>query len=432
MERPKPIGRSRRRGLVCGGWSLVAMLGCGGATAEAPTPAERSSSLPSLAETYGGEEADTGEGDEGDRAATGRWPAASSSPQPLRAVAGPDAALYRFCGTPERGLALTASRVLERRMSDEPPFAPRQLELLLRARGVPQVWPRVLTVAGLADGAELQRRIERWAAAAPVRGQRRCGIARGADRAGRPLVAVVTVDALADLSPLPTRARSSRWLDLQGQLHVPADAVHVLLLGPSGRPRKVPASLTGRVVRSRFSLDRPGTWVVQVLASLASGPLPVLEARVFVDAEPRAALADPPAPGQPVGLPATAAPAALADALVGRVDTVRRLEGLSPLERDPLLDLVAAEHAAHMAQQRRLAHDLGRGTVEQRLTAAGHPAVHVGENVAAARTVDRAFAALWASPSHRNNLLAGGFARIGGAVAADEEGTLWVALVFSE
>src|SRR5437764_1249808 len=53
----------------------------------------------------------------------------------------------------------------------------------------------------------------------------------------------------------------------------------VVLLGPDGAPRRVLATLgADGAIRSRFRLDRTGVWKVQVLATLASGPEPVLEA----------------------------------------------------------------------------------------------------------------------------------------------------------
>ncbi|MBW2523890.1 MAG: CAP domain-containing protein [Deltaproteobacteria bacterium] len=414
----------------CAAALWLAALGCGGSQSEPEEADSAKPPLPSLAEAYGDPDAETGSAE--GALDVGKWPRSSRSPQPAGAVSGPDGALYQRCGEPDRALTSVASRVLERRLDGEPPYAPREIELLLRARGLPQVWPRALVLAGLADGDELLQRVESWTAAEPARGQRRCGLARGADREGEPLVAFLAVDALADLEPLPTRVRLSTWLELGAVIHVPADEVHVLLLGPQGRPRKVPASLSGGRIRSRFSLDQPGPWLVQVLASLASGPLPVLEARVFAGVKPTAELREPPAPGKAAGLDSSRPAAELAAALARRVNEARRVEHQAPVGRDAGLDAVATEHAQHMASRGRLAHDLGRGTVGQRLTAAGFEAGHVGENVAAARTIDRAFEALWASPSHRDNVLASSFRRFGVGVVRDDAGMLWVTQVFSE
>lgn len=426
-------GTRRYISRLTGAWvgaALVAALGCGGAQSEPEQAEAQERPLPSLAETYGSAEESTAGGN--DALDVGSWPESSRSPQPMSAIAAPDVALYQRCGDPDRALALVASRVIERRMDGSAPFSPREMELLLRAHGLPQVWPRAITIAGLEEGESLHARLERWANAEPHRGLLRCGLARGADDQGKPLLSVVTVDALADLSPVPTRVRLSSWIELDGVLHVPAEAVHVLLLGPQGRPRKVPASISGGRFQSRFSLDQPGPWLIQVLADLAGGPMPVLAVRVFAGVEPTTSLAEPRAPGKPTELIPSAPAAEQATALARLVNSARRAEGLPALRRDAELDRLAANHARRMAARGRLAHDLGEGTVERRLASAGWKAVHVGENVAAARSIDAAYRALWASPSHRNNLLAGGFRRVGVGVASGADGTLWVAQIFSE
>ena len=62
----------------------------------------------------------------------------------------------------------------------------------------------------------------------------------------------------------------------------------------------------------------------------------------------------------------------------------------------------------------------------ERLRVAGMDARYVGENVAHASTVSLAHRSLWASPSHRANLLRREFDRLGVAVVRDERGDAWV------
>lgn len=428
-DAPAPVGA---RPWVA--WLGALLLGggvvaCGGASHEPDaqhfTPAGVSP-LGSPLESEPAPEADSTDG------GLAGWPAWIRSPQPVGSVASRDVALYQACGTPDRGLVQVAGRILDRRLDGAAPYSPRQLDLLLRIAGLPQVWPRAWAVAGLDDGPELVARIREWAAREPVRGQRRCGIARGGDAEGRPLVAAVVLDALADVNPLPTRVRPSQWVDLTGTVHAPADAAHVLLLGPRGRPRKVLASLSGGRLRSRFSLDEPGPWLVQVLASLPNGPIPVLEAQLFAGVSPPHTVSDPAAPGRAPPLAPTAGPAELAAAFLQLLNAARRSERLPALGSDERLAAAARDHAAAMAQHGRLGHDLGEGTVDQRLVSAGWSAVHVGENVAAGHSVGRAHQALWASPSHRNNMLSSSFRRVGIGVVVDSHGTLWVVQTFSE
>jgi uncharacterized protein YkwD len=54
----------------------------------------------------------------------------------------------------------------------------------------------------------------------------------------------------------------------------------------------------------------------------------------------------------------------------------------------------------------------------------------MGENVAHALTLERAHRVLWASPSHRGNLLDRRFRDLGVGVARDSDGSVWVCQLF--
>lgn len=427
------LGLELRQALI--GSALVALTAasCGGAAADTEAdhpqidPASRAGGPDAGAD--GASSAPGSAGEAVGPSAAG-WASASRSPEPPSSVSAQDDALYRRCGRADLALMRVASAIVDRRLDGVEPPTPRELALLLRAEGVPQVWPRAWAVTGVRDEPELVRRLTAWAEREPSRGQARCGIARGADHRGEPIVAAVRVDALADLQPLPIQARLSEWLTLEARMIAPSDGAHVLLLGPRGRPRKVLASLSGGTIRSRFSLDQPGGWVVQVLATTATGPEPVLEARVFAGVEPAAPLDEPPTPGMSGA--DEGSPTGAEARLLRLLNVARGTERLPTLRRDPALDELARAHARRMASVRRLAHDLGKGTVEQRLVAANLRAAEVGENVAAARSVERAHQTLWASPSHRDNILRHGFRRVGIGVVSDGQHTLWVTQIFTE
>jgi hypothetical protein len=241
-------------------------------------------------------------------------------------------------------------------------------------------------------------------------------------------VAVVAVEALADLAPLPMRARTGQWLTVEARLRARASGGKVLLLGPGGLPRSLPTSFEAGLIRARFVLDRPGDFTVQVLADFESGPRPVLEANVFADVEPPSRSDDRAAPGEELvdGAPPDD------DALLARmVAGARASSGLSSLVRDPRLDAIARRHALRMAAERELAHDAGDGGPVDRLHAEGLDAREVGENVARAPSVPLAHRELWASPSHRANLLGRVFERVGLAVVRDTRGEAWVAEMFA-
>jgi uncharacterized protein YkwD len=83
-----------------------------------------------------------------------------------------------------------------------------------------------------------------------------------------------------------------------------------------------------------------------------------------------------------------------------------------------------------MRAARTVGHDVGDGDPSVRVRDAGLVAKEVGENVAHAATVTLAHRALYASPSHRANLLKSSFSTLGVAVLADPDGSVWVAELF--
>ncbi|HKO94588.1 MAG TPA: CAP domain-containing protein, partial [Polyangiaceae bacterium] len=249
-------------------------------------------------------------------------------------------------------------------------------------------------------------------------GQLRCGIAQARAADGREAVVAVAVDALADLEPLPVRARLGQWWRLQARVLAPARSAEIVLLGPRGAPRSVPTELRPGEARAVFSLDQMGLWRIQLLLDTDAGPRPALEAWAFVDAEPSWDAAGEAAPGESL---ARAVPDADAGALLDMLNAARRSEQRPPLRRDARLDELAQAHAEAMRQRRRTAHDVGDGSPVQRLEQAGFDARRVGENVAHARSLGRAHRALWESPAHRGNLLDAGFASVGlGVVVVPE------------
>ncbi len=351
-----------------------------------------------------------------------RWTKMTGSPRLARPVSIADQQLYALCGSLDLGLVQVAAAVVSRRIEGEPPPSQQELKELTRAAGVAQVWPRAWLLDAASDRSSVTRRMNRWLDKTPVHGVRRCGIARGASADGDPVIAAVTVDAVADLAPLPRRMRVSQWLTVEAVMQTPAEAAKVVLLGPRGRPRRALTSLSSGRVRARFNLDHPGRWLVQVVATLDGGPRPVLEAVVFVGTKPPSSLPD--ADSDP-RVPATASK------LLAMLNRARARDGLAPLRRAKALDQVARAHAKAMIRTGRVAHDAGDGTPAERLQGAQLSARRVGENVARAPTLRRVHRALWNSPSHRDNMLDSSFDRVGIAVVRGERGKLWAVQLFA-
>lgn len=304
-----------------------------------------------------------------------------------------------------------------------------QLTFALRMAGTPYVWPAAWSRTSNNDQAEsdMSQALSRWLSTLEQGPLRRCGMAR-LEQSGQNVVVAVVSMAPADLTvPLPTRARVGQWLEFQARLRIDASQAKVILLPPTGEPMAVPTQQAGPVVRARFAAASPGQWSVQLLASGETGPRPMLEATLFVDVAPAATFHDQPVPGEG----ATGGNTSTEEALDGMVTAMRRETGRPALRRDPDLDRLALEHARSMCLSRRIGHDVGDGPTHQRLASADFRARLAGENVAHAADAARAHRALWASPSHRSNLLHRGFARWGLGVMRDDDGSLWVCELFA-
>lgn len=333
------------------------------------------------------------------------------------------AALAR-CGPGEAALMATARVLLARKLAGWTLPELDGVAEVQRAQGEPHPWARAWAVRARTVGDAAMSKLAGWLG--DGRRARRCGVASGVAGDGSTNLVVVVVDALADLAPLPTRARTGQWLSLEARLRTAARGASVVVLGPSGATRTVPSWMEGSTVRARFAAEAPGRLTVQVVADLPEGPRPVIEAEVLVDVDPGTLPDAGPAPGEDA-----AGPGDEDDQLARMVAAARASAGLGPLVRDARLDAMAREHARRMAAAGELAHDVGDGDPSERMRAAGLDAHVIGENVAHAPTVTLAHRALWRSPSHRMNLLRPDFDRVGMAVVRATGGDAWVVEAFA-
>lgn len=349
------------------------------------------------------------------------------------AVAPVSAELEQFlaqCRLGDAALARVAERFARRQSAGSPPLDVSEISFALRAEGSPYVWPRAWTL----EGGDLESpgavaRMRGWLDGFSDGGERRCGVAL-AETSERSVLAAVAVDALADLDPMPIRIRSGTWVTFSATLLVPTSDAKVIVLGPNGAPRAVPTELDGQRARARFHADRPGSFLVQLLANVAGGPRPVLEATVYADVKPPTSFFGDAAPGEPRQPPPRSADPS--EVLLSMVNRARESESSPALTREPVLDAIAQRHAEAMRKAKRIAHDAGDGLPPARIEAAGVSVLAAGENVAHALDLTRAHRALWASPSHRENLLQPRFDRIGIGVAPDPDGSIWVCEVFAD
>lgn len=349
------------------------------------------------------------------------WEAAPSSER--------ERVLAEACGAPDGALTRVAERLASARAragKGERSDDVDRVVGLLRANGEPHVRPHVVSAIGRAPLALEGLRSQ---LAALRQEHTRCGVALAPTPDGDEVFAGVALEALADLDPLPIRARTGAWLTLAASLRTPARGAKLVLLGPRGAPRTVPTAVdTSGKVHGRFALDRPGAFTVQLVGELEGGPQPLLEARVFADVDPDEEGASAvPAPGEEIALDAEDD----ARLLERMAAALRSSEGLSALTPDRELDALARAHATKMREAGAIAHDLGEGDLVERLQTAGLSAQLVGENVARAGSVALVHRALHASPSHRLNLLHAQYTHIGVGVARDAAGTLYACQVFA-
>ena len=390
-------------------------LGCSTRPNSPPESAARTQATPAFA-------SDAGE--------VFNFPEVTQSPLGVAEMPVALAPFFEQCRLGDAALSRVAERFARRQAEDLAPLDVSEISFALRAEGSPYVWPRAWTLEGgdLSSPAAVER-MHGWLSSFDDGGERRCGIALATTR-DRRVLSAVAVDALADLEPLPVQLRVGAWVDVNASVLVAASDAKLIVLGPSGAPYAVPTTFDGRRARARFHADRPGAFLIQLLANVAGGPRPVLEATVYADVRPPTSYFGDAAPGEPTQ--PLAADADKTAALLAMVNQARASEQSSVLERDATLDGIAERHAQAMRKQKRIAHDAGDGDPRSRVEGADLSILATGENVAHALDVTRAHRALWASPSHRENLLQPRFDRVGIGVALDPDGSIWVCEVFAD
>lgn len=100
--------------------------------------------------------------------------------------------------------------------------------------------------------------------------------------------------------------------------------------------------------------------------------------------------------------------------LLEDLNTHRRAAGLTPLQLQPTLALVARKHAVDMVERNYFDHISPNGmTPFQRMHQAHVHFVWAGENIAESDRVDDAAQALWQSPEHRANIMNPHYRRVG-------------------
>lgn len=371
--------------------------------------------------------------DESDNAVDGEkrrnWPWADQTVSP-RPGSPPDPeldALVAACGKGDVALHEVAQLIANAEAETGEAPSMDEVGFHLRRTGSPYVMPRLwsATMSGVGQE-ELVGHIEEWSKMTPSVGELRCGVGLHRAANGSQTVTAIQVDAVADMKPLPTKVNTADWVELNAKFLLPTTAATVVLLPPEGPPRQVATDLRRDSAHARFSLSMPGTWLVQVMGTQQGGPRPVASALITAGEDPPGHHASKPVPGEGAFDPSLAP----ADALFELVNAARKEEGLPTLRRNKKLDRIALSHSEAMLEQGRISHDTGLGDPAYRVGAGGIKYKATGENVAMALTVPRLHRVLWASPSHRENLLLRRWDEVGIAIAERDDGSLFATQLF--
>jgi uncharacterized protein YkwD len=361
------------------------------------------------------------------------WREETLSPRVLpRFPASVPDAMGKACGTPDEALTRTAEWLLKVHMEEGLESSEADLmTFAIRAFGggfsSARNWSITWT-GPTPQTTEFASQLATWWNTAKEPGAEYCGLAWVETATGGRLMAIGG-SSLAEMTrPFPTSARTGQWMELAAIPRVSVTEAKVVALGPSGEPITFGATVGKNGISARFPAKSPGSWEIQLVGSTAAGPRTLLRAVLNVDSPPPARFAAQTAPGEDAAGDTTSP----GDALGRMVGELRRLLKRGTLTRRPELDRVAQAHAEAMRTKGELVHDLGQGSLTERLERAGIGTLMHGENVARAANIVRVHRVLWASPSHRANLIDSSFADWGLGVAADGNGQLWVCEVFAK
>jgi uncharacterized protein YkwD len=110
----------------------------------------------------------------------------------------------------------------------------------------------------------------------------------------------------------------------------------------------------------------------------------------------------------------------------------RKKEKLPPLKADAKLTAIARSHAANMARQGKMEHQLDGKSPFDRIKVAGYKYAVAGENIARGDvTLTEIFAEWMRSKKHRENILDDEFTEIGIGFAKDDKGETYYVQVFA-
>jgi len=408
---------------VCIAWGALLSCGCGSSTQSDPA-------IPGKAKAFDHVAVDDGAlGDSTYKGPVRPWAESTYSPR-LGSTPEPSLSeLEEVCGKGDVALHEVAQLIAEMHQADQEAPALDVARFHLRRRGSPYVMPRLwsATIKGI-EQSEVVDNVSEWANSRKREGEMRCGVGLAEGEDGERTVSVLQTEVFAEVKPIATRVEAGEWIELEATMLVPTTSATVLLLPPEGRPKRLNTKFHGNRATARFAIETEGTWLVQLMATQSGGPRPVAGMLVTADSALPQGIDSSPVPGEDAW-DETLRPE---PALFELMNAARADQGLPALKRSRTLDRVAKLHSQAMLKRGRISHDTGRGDPARRVEMAGlHPKA-TGENVALAGSVVRLHRVLWASPSHRENLLLRRWDEAGVAIVRRKDGTLFATQLFAD
>jgi len=118
--------------------------------------------------------------------------------------------------------------------------------------------------------------------------------------------------------------------------------------------------------------------------------------------------------------------------LLDLTNAERKHQNLPPLVPNPVLFQVARAHAANMARQEKMDHNLDGKKPRERVTEAGYRWHYTGENLAYAEVeLEEVMKGWMDSPKHRDNILSWKYTEIGLGMARSAQGLVYYTQVFA-
>lgn len=351
----------------------------------------------------------------------------SLAPQPADTLTAKESAWIAHCGKPDRALFAVARELAKERaaggaMPDTETIAHR-----VRAAGAPYVWPATVALSGSATDADVIERLDTLRAQVEKDGEARCGFGvvekppANGFAASQFLVAIAVAN-VGTFEKLPLRVKPGQALTAKAHFPTGLRSASAYLLGPSGSPATVQSTLSAKkdALTVKFAPDADGEYLLQMLGDLGSGPRPLFEALIVSGK------------GNPATQEAAAQVAATEDeaGVLARINSLRARYKKKPLVLDAALTKVAVAHAGDMTAAKKLAHDVGKGSPDDRVKRAGIVLRMVGENVSYAKGVIAAHEGIERSPSHRANVLRAEFTKVGIGFVKEADGMVYLAEVF--